>query len=206
MTFQTGTNTEVLYCMPAAGAALANSTAAAIISANTSTNPPYQLPPIQNLFGGPSYAPGRAMRVVARGTFGTTGSPTFTLTCGLNVSGSQGNTGFATGVILAATGAFTAPTTITNGIWELEFGIDINSIGDTNATAALSLDALGRFILGSGNNAATAAATAYMVGSATAITTVVPQNAYWVELVGKWGTASASNTITCLQFEVLGLN
>lgn len=203
MTFLTGTNAEVLYCMPAAGTALANSSAAAIISGNTSTNPPYQLPPIWNLFGGPSYAPGRAFRIVARGTFGTTGTPTLTVKCGLN------QTTQATApptIILAATGAITAPSSITNGIWELEFGIDINTLGEAANTQSMSLDALGSFRIGAGNNAATVAGVVYMVGSAAAITSVVPQLPYFVEISALWGTANASNTIQCLQFEILGLN
>jgi hypothetical protein len=202
MTFLTGTNAEVLYCMPAAGAALANSSAQTIISGNTSTNPPYQLPPIWNLFGGPSYAPGRALRVVARGTFGTTGGPVLTIRCGLNTTQAT----VPPSIILAATGGITAPTTITSGVWELEFGIDINSLGDAAATQAMSLDALGSFRLGAGNNAATGKADVYMVGSAAAITTVLPLTAYFIEISALWGTANASNTIQCLQFEVLGLN
>jgi len=203
VTFLTGTNAEVLYCMPAAGAILSNSSAQTIISGNTSTNPPYQLPPIWNLFGGPSYAPGRALRVVARGTFGTTGTPTLTIRCGLN---SPTQATVPPGIILAATGALTAPSSITSGIWEMEFGVDINSIGDTANTQALSLDALGSFRLGAGNNTAVLKSDVYMVGSATAITTVLPLTAYFIEISALWGTANASNTIQCLQFEVLGLN
>jgi hypothetical protein len=202
VTFLTGTNAEVLYCMPNAGAPLANSSAQAIISGNTSTNPPYQLPPIWNLFGGPSYVPGRCLRVVARGTFGTTATPALTIRCGLNTTQAT----VPPSIILAATGAITTPSGITNGVWELEFGIDINTVGDTAGTQAMSLDALGSFRLGAGNNAATAAGVMYMVGSAAAITTVLPLTAYFIEISALWGTANASNTITCLQFEVLGLN
>jgi hypothetical protein len=199
VTFLTGTNTELLYVMPAAGAALANSSAQAIISGNTSTNPPYQLLALNNLFGSPSYGfSGRALRVVARGIVATTGTPTLTIVCGLNTT--QGTATPA--ITLAATGAFTTASGIANGVWELEFGIDINSLGITTS----SLDALGSFRLGVGNNATTTAAVVYMVGSAAAITTVNPQTAYWVELAAKWGTASASNTITCFQFEIFGLN
>lgn len=200
MTFLTGTNAEVLYCMPAAGSALANSTASAIISGNTSTNPPFQMPSLNTLWGSPSYGySGRALRIVARGTFGTTGSPTLTMTLGLNTIQGSGGT---VAITLAATGAFTAPTTITNGNFELEIGIDINSIGITTS----SLDPIGKFCIGPGNNAATATASTYMIGSATSITSVNPQTSYWVELAAKWGTANASNTIQALQFEVLGLN
>jgi hypothetical protein len=202
MTFQTGTNAEVLYCMPGTGAPLANSSAQAILSGNTSTNPPYQLPPIQTLFGGPSYAVGRALRVVARGFVATTGTPTLKVVCGLNTT--QGTVSPA--IVLAGTGSFTTASGIANGLWELEFGIDINSLGDTAATQAMSLDALGKFTIGVGNNAATTAAVSYMAGSAAAITTVLPQTSYWIEISALWGTASASNTITCAQFEVLGLN
>jgi hypothetical protein len=185
--------------MPAAGAALANSSAQTIISGNTSTNPPYQLPSLNTLWGSASYGySGRALRIVARGTFGTTSAPTLTVVLGLNTA--QGTATPA--ITLAATGAFTAPTTITNGNWELEIGIDINSIGITTS----SLDPIGKFCVGPGNNAATAAASTYMIGSATSVTTVNPQTSYWVELAAKWGTANASNTIQCLQFEVLGLN
>lgn len=198
MTYVTGTQTEVLYVMPANGAALATSSTKTLISGNTTTNPPY----ILNLatLWQPSYVVGRALRVVARGTFGTTGTPTLTIACSADTT--QGTQG----VTLAATGALTAPSSITNGNWELEFGVDFNSLGATGGTWSTSIDAVGKFVLGAGNNAATAAATAYMVGSATSITTLLYNTSYFIELYATWGTSSASNTIQCLQFEIFGLN
>ena len=198
MTFLSGTNTELLYVMPAAGSVYNNSSAQTIISGNTSTNPPYQMPSLYNLWG-PSYAVARALRVVARGIFATTGTPTLKVVCGLNTT--QGTASPA--IVLAGTGAFTTASGVANGMWELEFGIDINSLG-TGANS--SLDAMGSFRLGVGNNAATTAATMYMVGSTAAITTVNPTTSYWLELAALWGTANASNTLTCFQFEVFGLN
>lgn len=202
MTFLTGTNAEVLYCMPQNGVALANSSAAAIISGNSATNPPFQLPAFNNLWGSSSYGyAGRALRVVARGIAATTGAPTLTMKCGLNTTQGSGGT---VATVLAGTGAFTTPSGLANGVWEMEFGVDINQLGQTT----VSVDALGRFILGVGNNAAASAnaATAYMIGSTSSITAINPQTSYWLELSATWGTASASNTITCFQFEVLGLN
>jgi hypothetical protein len=138
------------------------------------------------------------MRIVARGIVATTGTPTLKVALGLNTTQGTG----APAIVLASTGAFTTASGIANGLWELEVGIDINQIGTTTS----SLDALGSFRIGVGNNAATTAMVGYMVGSSAAITTVVPTTSYWLEMSALWGTASASNTITCFQYEVLGLN
>ena len=49
MSFITATNTEVLYCMPSPGAALATSVTKTVITANTTTNPAYQQPALNEI-------------------------------------------------------------------------------------------------------------------------------------------------------------
>lgn len=199
MSFLSGTVMDTLYLMPNSGSALASSTTQTVITGNTSTNPPYQLPAINSIWG-PSYAAGRALRLVARGIFGTTGTPT------LKLNMTFGTTQGTAGTTLASTGALTTASGVANGMWEMEFEVFIDSVGGTNNTPASSIWTAGIASFGVGNNAATTTASAYMIGSTSAITTVNPTTAYWLELYATWGTSSASNTITCTQFMVQALN
>jgi hypothetical protein len=196
---QSGTVADTLYVMPSNGAALNTSVTKTLITANTTTNPPYLLPALSSLWGGASYAIGRALRVVVRGTIGTAATaPTLILSYQADLTQNSQTSA----VTLAATGAATITGSLASAAFELEFGIDVNSVG----TTASSIDVVGKFTYGAGNNAATTAATAIMVGSAASITTMVPTSPYFMELWATWGTSSASNTIQVLQHEIIALN
>lgn len=196
MSFLSGTQMEVLYAMPAPGAALANSTTNTAISGNSSTNPPYQMPNWNTIWGSASYMPGRLLRFCARGTVGTTGTPT--LKVGVYLDTTQNTQG----TILAGTGAFTTASSLTSAVWELEFDVEITSVG---TGSNMTITSAGVFTIGNSANAATAAGVAYMVG-APAVTSFADNVSYFPEVWALWGTASASNTITCTQFMVCGLN
>ena len=199
MTDFTKTVAEVIYSMPASGAALSNSTTNTVLTGNTSTNPAFELPtPLWQ----PAYFVGKALHVLAKGTFGTTGTPTLTIGC--YVDPTQNST--ASQQILAATGALTTPSGVTNGNWELEFTVSMQSIGVTSSAYTATWNTSGTFKLGAGNNAATTAASVYMVGNPQTTIAVNPMAINFLEIWATWGTASASNTITCSQFMVLGLN
>jgi hypothetical protein len=209
MSFVYGTNTELIYSMPATGAnASAPGGASVILSGNTTTNPACLLPALNNIWPMAAIV-GKAMKVVARGTYGTPASApgTWVIGCGLNTA--QATKPAAT--VLAATGAFTPTATliglsVTNGEWELEFDIVVQTAG-TNAGAAPNANIItgGLLTMGTGNNAATAAATCFAVGSASAIS-VNPSASYYLEVYATFSTGPSSTQLQCNQLFVFGLN
>jgi hypothetical protein len=200
MTFFTGTVSEELYVMPAPGAALTNSTTKTVISANSTTNPPYQLP---SLVWPPSYAVGRGMHITARGGISTSGSPG-TLTIGCWLDPTQNST--TSQILLAGTGAFSVAAGLSNGEFELEFDVTIASIGVSAGAYTENVYTGGVLTVGSGANAATTASTPYMVGSGTSAIANNPATPYFVEVWAQWGTASSSNSIQLTQLLIGGLN
>jgi hypothetical protein len=200
VSFVTGTQAETLYSMPANGAPYNTSVTRTLLSANSTTNPPYQFQnTLRNLWGGTNPI-SKALRIVARGSWGdTTTAPTLIIACAADPT--QGTFGTA----LASTGALTVPgTSVTNGEWELEFDLVVQSTG-VGATS-MGVQTGGIFAIGTGNNAATVAAASYMVGSSTTAIGLNPDTQYWLEIWGTWGTSNASNTTTLTQFIVMGLN
>lgn len=202
MTFFTGTVGEVIYNMPSAGAALANSTTKTNITANTTTNPPFQVPaPLWQ----PSYANARLVKVTLGGTYGDTAAAP-TLTLGVYLDPTQNST--TSQILLAGTGAVTlTATSITTGNWLMEFYITVSSMGVGAGAFQQNVYTNGVLSMGAGNNAATANGQQdVMVGSSANTIQINPMATYFMEAWATWGTANASNTITCTQFTVFGLN
>ena len=198
MTFLYGTQAELIYSMPANGAAL-TTTASAVLTGNTGTNPPFQLPALQSLWS-PGNLVGKALKFVARGNFGSGATPG-ALTIGLGFNTTQGT--HPTTVVLAGTGAFASvPASVTtpNGGWELEADLTITVAG----VAALTVNTGGQFNMGAANNAATAANVGCNLG-ATGITSLNPTTGYWAEVYATWAAAS-TDSIICTQFLIYGLN
>ena len=207
MSFITGTQAELLYSMPNSGAsASAPGAVSVILSGNTTTNPGYQLPALATLWP-ISQLPGKAIGVRARGIFGTPAATpgTWVVGCGLNTTQATK----PPAIVLAATGAFTAAApvlSITNGGWELEFDMVINSVGTAAGAAPNAVvSTSGNFNMGAGNNAATALNVGYQVGAA-GITTVNPVVSYWIELYATFSTGPASTQLQATQFMVFGYN
>lgn len=202
MTFFSGTVGEVIYNMPSAGAALNTSITKTVISANTTSNPPFQVPaPLWQ----PSYANARLLKVSAGGTYGDTAS-TPTLQIGCYLDPTQNST--TSQVLLAGTGVTTlSATSVTTGNWLMEFYMTVSSMGVGSAAFQQNVFTNGTLLMGSGNNAATANTLVnMMVGSSGSTIQINPMATYFMELWATWGTSSASNTITCTQFTVFGLN
>jgi hypothetical protein len=202
MTFFTGTVGEVIYNMPAAGAALANSATKTVITANTTSNPPFQVPaPLWQ----PSYANARLVRVVAGGTYGDTAS-TPTLQIGAYLDPTQNST--TSQVLLAGNGVTTlSATSVTTGNWIMDFYVTVASMGVGSGAFQQNVFTNGTLVMGSGNNAATANSLVdMMIGSSANTIQINPMATYFLEIWATWGTANASNTITCTQFTVFGLN
>jgi len=205
VSFVTATNTEVLYTMPAAGSALASSTTKSVITANSATNPAYQMPSLLAIWPPDRLTP-RALRFIARGGVGTTATPT--LLVQLYLDATQNST---TGqILLGATGAFTTASALGGGAsmtanWELELDLVVTVIGVTSGAYNCTVYTNGIFSIGPGNDASTTAAVQYMIGSNTSKTTIVPSTSYWPEIWATWGTSNAANSIQCSQFMVTGL-
>lgn len=200
MTNLTGTLNEVLHSMLAPGAALSNSTTSTVLSGNSTTNPPFQLPAPLWL---PGYSQGRALRVTARGTISTAATPgTLLVLAGLDPTQNSATSRLT----LAATGALTPPASLSNGEFALEFDWVFSTVGVSGGSYTSASYTGGRFSLGAGANAATTAAVGYMVGGGSSAISADPATPYFLEIWATWGTASASNSIQLTQFIVQGLN
>lgn len=201
------TNYEQLFCMDTPGSALTNSTVKTLLTGNTSSNPAYQLPALISIWPAINNLVSKNLRAVARGTISTAASAPGTLTLGFQLDPTQNSSTSA--LTLAATGALTPAVSLASAKWELEFDITISAFGVTSAAYSATLQTGGQLTFGPGNNAATAAAVTYMVGAdniAMSGSALNPATPAWLELWGTWGTASASNIITCTQFLVYGQN
>jgi hypothetical protein len=200
MTFFTGTGSEVLYSQPSVGIALTNSTTKTAITANSATNPPYQLP---SMTWQPSYAVARGLHVTVRGLLSTAAAPG-TLTLGFYCDPTQNSV--TSQILICGTGALTPPASLTNGEFELEFDVTIVAIGVSAGLYTESVVTGGVLTMGPGNNAATTAAVTYGVGSGVTGIAINPATPYFLELWATWGTASASNIIQTGQCLISGLN
>jgi hypothetical protein len=201
MSFLTGTQTELIYCMnPAAGQTLATFTTAALLTATaSSTYAACKLPDPGATW--PSGAVQKALRVVGRGTWGDTSSaPTFKMQLGFNTT--QGTLG----AIYAGTGTVTCPAvSVTNGAaggaWEFELDLVFSAEGMSSGAYSYTVYPSGQFAL----NAPTAAAGGGITGSSASLT-LLSSSTYWLELFATCAPSNASNAITCTQFMLFGMN
>jgi len=188
-----GTYPELLYSMPASGAALANSASRALLStaAAATSSEPLRIPPS---FWDPARNGGQAFLVECGGFISTTGTPAFTFAAALDTT--QGTFG----TTLAATGAFTTGSGLASAEFTARFRCSTQQLGATGL-----LTVTGEFSIGAAANAATTASTPYMLGTSSlvAVNTTVDN---YLEIWGTWGTASPSNTVTLQQLFFWGLN
>lgn len=129
MSFQTGTQSEVLFTSVGASTNLATFT--------TEDNLQKTLAPIiiPAGFFYNNQAVGKALKMKYAGQLGTTGSPTFTFTVRLLTS----TTWSAGGIVLGATGAITGGATVTLAPWFLEMDIIMRNVnlGATSVVASM---------------------------------------------------------------------
>jgi hypothetical protein len=133
----------------------------------------------------------RLVHVRARGTYGTTGAPTYTF----RIQQTAGTVG-----TIVTSAAVTAGTTQTNMPWELDIQIACRAVG---ASGAL-------FAMGDGNWGLTSTTNAgfYLPAAGTApanLTTDTTIQQTWQVQVA-CGTSSASNTVTGQILEVKTIN
>jgi len=162
----------------AAGTALANSTTLTDISAL----PNYTLPAnfLQN---------GSALRLTAFGVFSTTVTPTLLL--GFYYGGVAGANPLAT------TGAITTGSGVTNVPWRLEVVTTVRSTGSSGTAMSQGFCLFGTSV--------SAASFLPVPNTALATTTIDTTSAKAITVGAQWGTANASNTVTCHGFYIESL-
>jgi hypothetical protein len=191
LSWTTGTQTETLGVNNAVGTALATSTTATAISPATGAG----YCPAN--FWLPTYGQSKSLLVKAYGVLGTTGTPNLTFEILANTTQGTRN---ASG-ILATTGAVAQASAVTNVPWELDCVVSNVTTGATGTFLAFGVVKV--------YTASTTIQSIRLSSSAanpnTAFT-LSTQSAYYIELGATWGTSSASNTITCYDYMVIGLN
>ena len=193
MSWTTGTQTECLGANSANGSAYNTSSTLTVISPASGAG----YCPAN--FWLPSYGISKSLLVKAYGVLSTTSTPTLTMAV-------YGDTtqGTASGTPLATTAAATMSSGVSNVPWSLEVII-------SNVTTGSSGTFLSDGMFTVYNAVTTATAWGgYRCSSSTAnpntASTLSTQSAYYIELAATWGTDSASNTIQCYSYIVLGLN
>lgn len=156
------------------GAIFTNATNATV--ANTTTETSLVGSPVGNVTIPASalYA-GQTIRITAMGTIATTGTPT------LRIKAKLGSN------IIVDTAAQTLTAISGTNMWRAEFLITPNTIGNSGT------------VIGQGSLDYHTAVTgiAGIASASTATVTVNTNNSQAIDLTAQWGTASASNTITC---------
>lgn len=202
MTFFSGTVTEVIYSMPAAGTALNTSTSKVCISSTGSaTLPAFQLPtPLWQ----PSYAVGRGLRINFGGTWGVTAAgANFQLWLYLDT------TQATPGTILASTGVLAIPATaVTTGNFYGQVDIVATTQGLSSNVYTEGVYTNGLLVMGNGNNASTSLTptATVLMGSPSTPIAYNPLATNYVEMFAQWGTSNAADTIQLTEFMVSGLN
>lgn len=188
-----GTFTEALYVMPVAGAALANTVTRTLMSlaSSATAGAPFKIP--AGYFN-PAEGVSQAFRVECGGYISNTATPTFQFQAALDTT--QGTFGTA----LAATGAFTTASGLSNAEFAAWFECVCTGVGTGG-----SLSVTGELAIGPAGNAATTAAAVYMLGTSAGVSINTTVDNY-LEVWGTWGTASPSNTVQLTQYLFYGLN
>jgi hypothetical protein len=191
MSWTTGTQTEYLGASSANGAALASSTTPTLI------NPSAASAYLPANFWLPTYGINKAVVAKAWGVLSTTSTPNLTMELLANTTqGTRNSSG-----IIATTTATAQASSVTNVFWDLEVYLSCAATGSSG-----TFPAIGAFNV----QTATTATQRIRMSSSTAnpntALTLSTQSAYYLELFATWGTNSASNTITCYGFSVIGAN
>lgn len=193
MSFISGTQTELLYVMPAAITKNTYTTIAAFTGV-AGTNTVCSIP--GGLISNESPNPvGRTFLLEAFGTIATTAAATFAVNLNVNptVATSTGNVAVAGA--LAPTAAITAP-------WSLRAYIQCSAFA--TSTMTLQINGLWRVeSVASGGVPTTAAQCSGFSGS---IASLDPRVTQYVELFGTWSASAAGNTTTVQQLLLYGLN
>ena len=171
---------ETLAWATADGTAVANSTTETVIFPNVT-------------IPGNFLQDGRTIRLRMFGKYSTTGTPTMTF---------KVRWGGVTGTVIVTTAAVTAPSTVTNALFDLELLITTRSNGSTGTVMANGEVTLHTGTAGSPTDAALTAGG--QTAPAAVTLDLTADTALSVSVT--WGTASASNTLTGVNYIIEALN
>jgi hypothetical protein len=178
---------EPLSWATADGTAIANTTAETIIMPNITIPANYM-------------QDGRRLLIRLMGKYSTTGTPTLTFRL---------RWGGVSGTVLAASGAMTTGSAVTNGIFSIDLSVQVRTNGATGTMLCLGSARLGEDASSTVGSATNAGAEDFM-GSAgvaapsTATVDLTVDTA--LAISAQWGTASASNTLTGMDYHILSVN
>lgn len=195
--FLTGTNVETIYSNDLAGTARNTFSVEGVQNDVLGMGPQPVIPPWFFLPGGQTK--GRALRVVARGIYSSTATPTFTFT------GRIGAIASITASIMGGTGAITAGSTQTNLLWEAEFDVQLTLPG-TVSGANSTLRGLGQYTMGL---TSTTIGGGQIFGGAASPGTVATFDmsiTNYININANCSASSGSNIYQLLQLIVMGLN
>ena len=130
MSFITGTVTELLYASTAVGASLNTFTTEAQLNTVGTMGVQAKIP--ANFWEANNNQSGRGVRIVARGLFSTTGTPTYQL---FVRGGASGN--ITTAPLVLGTAAITTTSGAASAFWELEADIILTAIGYAGAHSTI---------------------------------------------------------------------
>lgn len=195
MSYISGTQTELIYANNAAGATLASFTTEAQLNTTATMGVQAHLP--ADFWLPQQQSIGRGIRIVARGAFSTTATPTFTWTIR---GGAAAN--ITTNPLLAGTTTLTTGSSVTNQIWKLEVDIILTAIAGAGANS--SVMSVG--VIESPGLATPIGAVFGGGASPGTIATLDTSIVNYLNVNAACSANSASNSITLLQLLVWGLN
>ena len=206
MSFLTGTQVELLYCMPAACNAVTAASITAMTGTPSTTNPPYQLPAY--FFSPGQGGIGKHLRITAGGFFSTGTIVTLTDVITLGFDTTAGTLG----ITLAKTGTLTTVVQATAAAFDFEVLVTMTAQG-VGATAG-TLNAVGWVEYGVANNAATGTfgtyssnnASRFMIGTPQTAVTFNTLTSYYLEVFNTWDATTNAPTTTLTNFLIFGLN
>jgi hypothetical protein len=193
MSFFTGTQSELLYVMPAAVTKNTYTTIAAF-SGVAGTNTVCSIPPGFLTNENPNPV-GKTLLLEAFGTVATTAAATFAVNLNINptVATSTGN--IAVAGALAPTAAVTCP-------FHLKAYITCSAFATSTATYQIN----GTWRVESVASGGVPTAAAQCSGFSGSIASLDPRVTQYVELFGTWSASAAGNTTTLQQMLMWGLN
>ena len=195
MSFITGTQTELLYTLPASVTKNTYTTEAAF-SGVLGTNTVCKLR--GGYFDNDNPNPvGRSLYLLAKGTVATTSAATLAVNLGFDpTAGTKAN---AVGVMSA-----TAPVAAITSGWSMEAWYTCTAF----VTSQMTLQVNGSWIMEGSASGGAAVATALRTSFSGSISgaTMDPRVDNYIELFGTWSASAAGNTTTLQQMLLWGLN
>jgi hypothetical protein len=199
MSFVTGTQAELLYCLPVTGASNTgtNSTSSGALISLTggNTTPAYFLPAY---FFQDTYGIGKSLLIQGGGVL-LNGPATQTVRFALYADTTIGTQG----TLLCATGAFSpfGTTVSQTGAFAFEALLTCAAVGTVG-----TLNTIGRLFTGQAGNTATNPAGATILMNSATQPTFNNATGYFIELYANFGATTTTQAVTLTNLLVWGLN